>query len=167
MTIAIPRRLAATCSTVPENRQWLASLPAAIAALQRRWSLTLAAPFDSDEVSCAWVAPAMLPDGTWAILKLGMPHMEAEHEIQGLRFWNGDGTVRLLEADEDLNAMLLERCEPGTSLREMSEPEQDDVIAGLLRRLWRKPPASHPFRPLSFMLELGVGDEGKRSAVAR
>jgi streptomycin 6-kinase len=35
----------------------------------------------------------------------------------------------------------------------MPESEQDRVIAGLLRRLWRAPSAPHPFRPLSAMLE--------------
>jgi streptomycin 6-kinase len=89
--------------------------------------------------------------GTRAVLKLGMPHMEGEHEIQALRFWDGDPTVRLLEADDDLNAMLLERCEPGTVLRQLPEPEQDVVIAGLIRRLWRMPAAPHPFRRLSAM----------------
>jgi streptomycin 6-kinase len=59
--------------------------------------------------------------------------------------------VRLLESDADLNAMLLEQCEPGTALRERPEPEQDVVIAGLLRRLWRRPAAPHPFRALSAM----------------
>jgi len=33
--------------------------------------------------------------------------------------------------------MLMERCEPGTALRALPEFEQDVVIAGLLRRLWR------------------------------
>jgi streptomycin 6-kinase len=89
--------------------------------------------------------------GTSAVLKLGMPHMEAAHEIQALHIWDGDPTVRLLESDADLNAMLLEQCEPGTALRERPEPEQDVVIAGLLRRLWRMPAAPHPFRPLSAM----------------
>ena len=83
------------------------------------------------------------------MLKLGMPHMEGEHEIEGLRFWNGDPTVRLLDADDDLGAMLLERCEPGTGLRGLQEPDQDEVLARLLRRLWRAPVAPHRFRPLS------------------
>lgn len=86
-----------------------------------------------------------------AVLKLGMPNFEAEHEIDGLRFWNGDATVRLLEADDARGAMLLERCEPGTALRALPEAEQDVIIAALLRRLWRSPTASHPFRPLSTM----------------
>jgi streptomycin 6-kinase len=69
------------------------------------------------------------------------------------RFWDGDPTVRLLEADDELGAMLLERCEPGMTLRALPESEQDVVISGLLRRLWRSPSAPHPFRPLSAMTE--------------
>jgi streptomycin 6-kinase len=61
--------------------------------------------------------------------------------------------VRLINADVDRSRMLLEACEPGTSLRELPESEQDVVIAGLLRRLWRKPNPPHPFRPLAAMIE--------------
>ena len=120
--------------------------------LQDRWALSLPRPFANDQIRCAWVAPAC-NDGTRAVLKLGMPHIEATHELEGLRFWDGDPTVRLLAADTNLNAMLLESCEPGTSLRDEAEPDQDVLIAGLLRRLWRRPPSPHPFRPLSTMLE--------------
>lgn len=121
--------------------------------LEHRWSLTLDAPFDDGEVSCSYVASGVLPDGTPAVLKIGMPHMEGEHEIHGLRFWDGDPTVRLLMADDDVGAMLLERCEPGTALRALPECEQDVVISGLLRRLWRAPSAQHPFRHLSDLAE--------------
>ena len=132
---------------------WVQQIPDIIRELQARWSLSLSAPLHGVEASCSCVAFAERPDGTRAVLKLGMPHMEAAHEIQGLRFWDGDGIVRLLEADEDFNAMLLERCEPGTPLRELPETEQDIVIARILRRLWRKPQPPHTFRPLSVMLE--------------
>lgn len=136
---------------MPGSAEWLARLPNTLRALKRRWSLTLGAPFDGDEASCAWVAPVTLAGGASAVLKLGIPHMEGKHQIDGLRFWNGDPTVRLLEADDDLGAMLLERCQPGTALRMVPEPEQDLVIARLLHRLWRSPGAPHPFRPLSAM----------------
>jgi streptomycin 6-kinase len=152
MALKVPERLAANCRKTPERVAWLRRLPDALRDLECRWSLTLGAPFDGEDVSCAWVAPVALADGTSAVLKLGMPHMEAEHELQGLRFWNGDPTVRLLESDDELGAMLLERCEPGTVLRVLPEPEQDLIIAGLLRRLWRSPSTPHPFRPLSAML---------------
>jgi streptomycin 6-kinase len=58
----------------------------------------------------------------------------------------------VLEADHDLNAVLLERCIPGTHLRTLAEPEQDVVIAQLLRGLWRQPQPPHPFRPLSALM---------------
>jgi hypothetical protein len=46
------------------------------------------------------------------------------------------------EADDDLGAMLLERCQPGDMLRSEPEHKQDEVIASL-----------HRFRHLSEMLE--------------
>jgi streptomycin 6-kinase len=121
--------------------------------LEHRWSLTLDTPFDDNEVSCSYVAAVVRSDGTPAVLKIGMPHFEGEYEIHGLRFWDGDPTVRLLMADDDLGAMLLERCAPRTVLRTRPEREQDVVISGLLRRLWRAPSAQHPFRPLSALAE--------------
>ena len=78
--------------------------------------------------------------------------MEADDEIAGLRFWNGDPTVYILEADNELNAMLLERCIPGTPLRTLPEDEQDLVVAEMLKRLWRKPDETHSFRELAEMI---------------
>src|SRR5271170_6798455 len=149
MELRIPGGLAASCRKTPKRAAWLGRLPHVLRSLEHRWSLTLHTPFDDDEVSCSYVAAVTRADGTPAVLKIGMPHMEGEHEIPGLRFWDGDPTVRLLRADDDLGAMLLERCEPGTVLRTLPEREQDVVISGLLRRLWRAPSAQHPFRPLS------------------
>jgi streptomycin 6-kinase len=152
VVVTIPARLAATCALTAERSAWLDGLPAVVARLLDEWELMPAGPpFDGREVSAAWVAPVERADGTPAVLKLGMPHMEAKHEIEALRLCNGDPTVRLLAADAGANAMLLERCVPGTALRELPEPEQDVVVAGLLRRLWRVVPDPHPFRPLAAM----------------
>jgi streptomycin 6-kinase len=115
----------------------------------KRWALTLEPPFAGDQASAAWVAPAISANGTRAVLKLAMPHYEGEQEIAGLRVWEGAGTVHVFEADEKLGAMLLERCVPGTPLSALPEPEQDDVVADLLRRLWRPPPDSPRFRMLA------------------
>ena len=158
MELKVPARLAATCRKTPERAAWLDQLPNAVGGLERRWSLIVGAPFDGEDVSCAWVAPVKRADGISAVLKLGMPHMEGEHELQGLRFWEGDPTVRLLEADEKLGAMLLEHCEPGTPLRALRESDQDVIIAGLLRRLWRSPPVPHVFRPLSVLMDYWSGE---------
>lgn len=151
----VPERLARTCALSPQRRAWLERLPATVRELEKRWSLEVGAPFgtgaSTTEGSCAWVAPVTTALGETAVLKLGMPHLEGEHEIAGLRVWDGDGMVRLLAADEASGAMLLERCVPGTVLRSRPPAEQDHVIAGLLRRLWRTPPQA-PFRPLTEMV---------------
>ncbi len=150
----IPARLINNCTHIPERKKWIGNLSAMLEQLSRRWSLRVLEPFDHANVTCSWVAAAVRADGTPAVLKLGMPHMEGAHEIQGLRFWNGDPTVQLLETDDDLGAMLLERCQPGDMLRSEPEFKQDIVIATSLKRLWRNPtpPPGLPFRPLSEML---------------
>src|SRR4029450_8192529 len=109
------------------------------------WVCVVGGQWDG-EGSCCWVAPAVRKDGTRVVMKLAMTHMEAAHEIDGLRFWDGEPTVRLLEADSDLHAMLLERCDPGTSLNDLPDQEADVVLADLLHRIWRRPPGAHPFR---------------------
>ena len=148
--LIIPASLAANCGANPVRSAWLASLPATARSLALRWKLTFGEPFA--DATCAWVAPARRADGSAAVLKLGMPHFEAQDEIQGLRFWNGEPTVLLLESDEQAGAMLLESCTPGSKLSAQPEDEQDVVIAQLLRRLWSSPGWLDVFRPLSLMI---------------
>ncbi|NNE70734.1 MAG: hypothetical protein HKN29_10285 [Rhodothermales bacterium] len=128
-------------------------MPQLIREAEDRWSLELGAPWDSPDVTASWVAPVRRSNGSQAVLKLGMPHFEAEHELEGLRFWSGSPTVHLLEGDEAANAMLLERCVPGTPLRTRPEVEQDEVLSEILPRMWRVPKPSTPFRHLSEMLD--------------
>lgn len=147
----VPERLNATCHGVPERVTWLQALPGLVEHLASRWSLVVGQPFDHEDANHAWVAPVSRSDGNRAVLKIGVPHLESEQEIDGLRFWAGNPTVHLLDADVACNAMLLERCDPGTSLRQLPEPEQDRIVAALLRRLWRTPPHGQVFRHLSVM----------------
>ena len=152
----IPEQLIANCGKIPERKKWLDSLPAMLEELTRRWSLRIGPPFVHANVTCSWVATVVRADRTSAVLKLAMPHMEGAHETQGLRFWNGNPTVKLLDADDALGAMLLERCQPGGMLRSEPELKQDLVIAMLLKRLWRRFAPSDRllrFRHLSEMLE--------------
>ena len=151
--LRIPSGLADICRDTPEHAAWLDRLPDVLRRLEHRWELTPDTPLHGEEPSCSYVAAMRSANGTPAVLKIAMPHMEGEHEIDGLRFWNGDPTVRLLTADDDLGAMLLERCNPGTPLRTLPEHDQDLVISEMLHRLWRSPETPHPFRPLSTLTE--------------
>ena len=136
----------------PQRRAWLDRLPGTVRGLARDWGLELGAPFQPGG-QCSWVAPAHAADGARLVLKVEWLHPEAEQEAAALRFWDGNGAVRL-HADAifgDTIALLLERCEPGTLLSELAEPEQDVVVCTLLPRLWREPAAGHGFPSLQAM----------------
>jgi streptomycin 6-kinase len=144
------------------RRAWLASLPVTVAGLARRWSLALGRPFQPGGCT-SWVAPARTMSGQRLVLKVSWHHEAAEelHEADGLTAWDGHGTVRLVDSitDGTTSALLLEACEPGTPLSDALPPREQDVIAaGLLRRLWIKPPPGHPFRPLQSMCDMWAAE---------
>jgi streptomycin 6-kinase len=137
-----------------------------VADVSARWSLDVGAAFVPGGTA-AWVAPARRADGTHVVLKLAWRHYEADHEADGLRVWDGDGAVRLIVSehiDERTDALLLERCLPGTAATTLPENEQDELVAKLLRRLWIAPPPG-PFRPLHSMCDAwAAGLDTERAA---
>jgi streptomycin 6-kinase len=148
---------------------WLAALPEEIEDIAARWSLTLGAPFEPGGVT-AWVAPTTSPDFGDVVLKVGSRHMEGEDEAAGLREWDGDGAVRMLAEErisDSTTAMLLERCVPGTTLSARPEDEQDVVLAGLLKRLWRIPSDRGSFRPLQEMCDYWADSFERKVAEGR
>ena len=82
------------------------------------------------------------------VIKVQLRDRESEHESDALRAWRGRGAVRLLAADEERHALLLERCRPGTPLSELPQDDALGAFVGLLPRLWR-PEGGTPFRPLA------------------
>ncbi len=65
------------------------------------------------------------------------------------------------------DALLLGRCRPGNPLGELRPgPEQDEIVAALLRDLWHEPPPGHPFRPLAQLCDLWADEvEGAHGGV--
>ena len=137
MQINIPKLLADHVSTQPGGVEWLQDLPRIIGTLSQRWQLSLSEPF-TEEVTGSWVAPCTSAYGE-AVLKVGYPHFEATHEIDGLRLIDGKCAIRLYESVKSCHALLLERCVPGTYLRGKSDSIQDEVICALLQELWQIP----------------------------
>ena len=151
----VPGYLAETAGHEPDVQDWIATLPGIVADLARRWSLSVGEPFQPGG-RCSWVAPAVNAQGTGLVLKVGFrfPGGDERDEAAGLRIWGGNGTVRLYDVCDSVSAygLLMERCEPGTPLGQLRpEPEQDVVVAGLLRRLWAQPHETYPFRSLAQM----------------
>jgi streptomycin 6-kinase len=171
--IQIPKQLvdAVDEDDYPARLEWLARLPRRIEEIASGWLLELGEPYLPGG-QCAWVAPATNPAGEPLALKVGWRHREAEHEADALRFWNGDGAVRCVASRsmDDTTVLLLERCMPGAPLKRcLPEPDQDEVIAQLLQRLWaRRPTDGHPFGALQDMcdqwadcVEIGLELEGR------
>lgn len=129
---------------------WLRQLPAQIAEYERRWSLKALPPY---ALSYNYVAPAIRHDNTPAVLKLGLSDIELEDQIPALRHYAGHGMARVLEAEPERGAMLLERLEPGTRLATLvptDDARATTIAAQVLRELWQgpgggAPPAGHPF----------------------
>lgn len=152
MQIDIPDHLRTHATTHPAGGAWLEALPSHVERLAGAWRLSLDPPLTPGGTA-ALVIPARRADGSPAILKIGLPHIEARDEIAGLQFWEGDPTVRIFEADPGRSAALLERCVPGTQLSAEPAARQDEVIVQLLARLWRSPPHDAPFRSLNTLLD--------------
>jgi streptomycin 6-kinase len=120
---------------------WLESLPGLIHAQCTRWALTISG--EAAHGSNAIAIPVFRADGTF-VLRLTPPGREVAEQIAALRFWNGRGTVQIIDADADAGAMLLERLALGTSLRDAPVAEAMHVLGRIMRRLAIPAPAEVP-----------------------
>ncbi|WP_331770642.1 aminoglycoside phosphotransferase family protein (plasmid) [Embleya sp. NBC_00888] len=113
---------------------WLDALPKLAADTLDRWSLRPDGP--AGHGMAALVLPVTRADGTPAVLRLQQPTEDNAGVALGLRTWNGDGVVRLLDHDPDDGTMVLERLDATRSLS--SVPDDDDAmrtLAELMARL--------------------------------
>ncbi len=135
-----------------EGRVWLDRLPSILANCEARWHLKIGDPVGN--LSFNYVAPALLADGTEAMLKVGLTD-EFPSQPEALRHFDGRGMVQLLAYDEDKAAMLMERLKPGMSLRTVENDEAAiSAAADVMRKLWHPLPERHyPFPT--------IGDWGK------
>ena len=127
-----------------DGRAWMARLPDVVAALALRWGLTLGTPYGGG--SHALVLDVTRTDGMPAVLKVPAQDDENAGEAAALTCYRGDGAALLYDSDPATGALLLERLEPGTPLRDHPDSEEAiDIACALLRRLRRPVPAGHPF----------------------
>ena len=131
-----------------EGRAWLERLPEVVSRLEREWNIDAGPAFGKASVS--YTAPAARKNGDRVVIKVPIPHEEAEHEADALRVWDGRGAVRLIELDDETGAMLLEACEPGDRLSDAVAPDEVSTIGGALLRALHRPFDDHagPFRRL-------------------
>ena len=116
----------------PQWANWVDALPGIVEATMRQW--TIRADGDPTYGHCSLVIPVRTAEGAAAVLKIGFPDEESEHEHLALRRWGGRGAVRLLSADPHHRALLLERLETA-DLTGIPEAQACRVVADLYRSL--------------------------------
>lgn len=126
---------------------WLEHFPEHLRTCEERWQIRVTGLVE--ELSFNVVAFAKGDDSTPYVLKLSPPSEDFSREISALRLYDGDGICRLVEADEKVGAMLLERLQPGVSLRNTDDDEgATRTAAELMQHLWRPVTEPNSFRSL-------------------
>jgi streptomycin 6-kinase len=151
--LQVPKRLLDAVSDDPAEpvRNWLAALPRLAERRLREWELIperVVTPGGRGGL----VVLVRQADGTPAALKFPVPGPDAGagggvgagREAAALAHWNGWGAARLLRADQESGALLIERLQSAVSLRSLPEAKALLEAAGTVRRLWVAPPAE-PF----------------------
>ncbi|MFE0026508.1 aminoglycoside phosphotransferase family protein [Amycolatopsis sp. NPDC059021] len=134
MPIDVPQALAAIHGKDDSGRAWLAALPRQAEEFLERWALRPDGPAAHGMASL--VLPVTRADGVRAVLKLQQASEENAGAPLGLRTWNGDGIVRLLDHDHDTGVMLLERLDETRPLSSVSDDgDAIRILADLLARL--------------------------------
>jgi streptomycin 6-kinase len=125
------------------GRSGIERLFTALRNCEERWDLTIDQPFN---LSFNYVAPAQRVDGTPVVIKVCLPTDEFPLQVEALRICDGRGMVRLLDYDDEDEAMLLEQLEPGTLLS-MLEDDEDAIshAASVMRQIWRPGPEHYSF----------------------
>jgi hypothetical protein len=75
----------------PQWAAWVDALPATVRLLAERWRVR---PDGGPTYGhCSLVLPVRTAEGAAAVLKVGFPDEESEHEHLALQRWGGDGAV--------------------------------------------------------------------------
>lgn len=136
---AIPLIVQATARALGAD-EWLDSLPGLISELEEEWSFSTGRPFEN--ATEAFVAEAVLKDGTRAVLKLVNANLTnaAACEIAVLRLVNGEGCPLLIQSDELRGAILMDRLGPSLSELELPTTIRHEILCDTVQRVWRAAP---------------------------
>jgi streptomycin 6-kinase len=125
-----------------DGRAWLPRLPEILARCRAKWGLSTGIP--SPSMSLNYLEFTTTAGGELVALKVGVPHSELYAEMEALALYEGRRAVRLLDADRELGALLLQRLQPGTMLWELGDNAQETrIAASIMRELHVPAPDTH------------------------
>lgn len=150
MRVEIPEPLRLRYRQTLEGRTWLEQLPTRLEQALHQWQLSIdlavgAAPWHGHT---AMVLPVLTNHGMKAVLKLAFPTDETLLEPLALGLWAGHGVLELMEEDDSIGAMLMERLDANRSLLTPPMEEAIPVWGELLRTLSIRPDDRPQWRQL-------------------
>jgi streptomycin 6-kinase len=125
-----------------EGRQWLPELPAIAARCREKWDLPRGEI--CPHLSMNYIEFTTAPSGDPLALKIGVPHAELFTEMEALRLYAGRKAARLLDADRNLGAILMQRLTPGTMLWQLGDNRKEtEIAASIVAELTAPVPSQH------------------------
>jgi streptomycin 6-kinase len=126
-----------------KGKLWLANLPLAVKALSDHWHLSKLTPVDN--MTFNYVAKAVTHSNQPLVLKISCDEQLIQDEKQALAYFNGAGSIQLIDHNAEYNALLLQKAMPGTTLKSLYPTESEFVIdcyATVVQKLHHKPLAA-------------------------
>lgn len=124
------------------SRDWFDTLPAVMGEVLEHWQASV----DGESRHGAeGIAVPVRVGGQPLMVKFQQPTAAFAEQAQALRDWCGRGMVRLIEADLDRGAMLLERLDDARPFSAEPLDEALVEIGALLRRQAVSPPPGHSY----------------------
>ncbi|HEX2977827.1 MAG TPA: aminoglycoside phosphotransferase family protein [Candidatus Babeliales bacterium] len=130
-----------------QGKEWLKNLPTIVEALAVKWQLTDLTPFRN--LSYNYVLKGFQHKKP-IVVKLGFDSIAIKQEGLTLDTYKGSGSVRLLDADLSMNALLIEHAISGTTLKSFFAHRDDQAIAhtvSVIKRLHTIPVAEPSLFP--------------------
>ncbi|MCG7342598.1 aminoglycoside phosphotransferase family protein [Sporosarcina sp. ACRSL] len=115
------------------GKEWLQSLDEKVHSIADNWGLKVEGPVSN--LSYNYVLNVIDGNNIPYILKIGLPGFDFENEIRTLQLYDGKGCARLVIADAEQGALLLEKLQPGTMLS--TEPDERVVIENFCH-VWKQ-----------------------------
>jgi len=121
-----------------EADDWLVQVPELIASVTDAWDLHITAV--ANRIDGFGMSIPARRESERVTVRIAYPDAFLADETAALRAWNGNGAVRIVEADER-GAQLRTSPSPGTALSlERNEMTALRKVAATLRELWIEPP---------------------------
>lgn len=108
------------------GQTWISQLHAIVDLMCINWKLNDIKPVDN--MTYHFVAKASSSLHQKVVLKIGCDKKALENERQALTFFDGNGAVKLLDFNEEYNAILIEQAIPGYSLKSIYLDHLDEAI---------------------------------------